>query len=52
MLWLVDYFNPHDESSDMLVIEADSKEKAQELAIEELKLLKIPKRYILKLEVF
>lgn len=51
-LWIVDYINPHDESSDCLVIEAESKDSAYELAVEELKLLDIPKRYLLKMEEF
>ena len=51
MLWIVDYVDPNNESSDCLVIEADSKESAMNQAVEELKILKIPKRYILKMEV-
>ena len=51
-LWIVDYINPHTSSSDCLVIEAKSEEKAYEKAISELKNLKIPKRYLLKLEEF
>lgn len=52
MIWLVDYINPHNESSDCLVIEASSEDNAYEEAIRELKILKIPKRYILKIEEF
>lgn len=52
MLWIVDYIDPHDETSDCLVIEADSKDDAFEKAVDELKILKIPKRYILKMEEF
>lgn len=51
-LWIVDYINPHSESSDCLVIEAESRDSAYELAVEELKLLDIPKRYLLKMEEF
>lgn len=51
-LWLVDYLNPHTELTDCLVIEAESKDDAEEHAINELKLLDIPKRYILNLEKF
>ena len=51
-LWIVDYFNPHDEMSDCLVVEAESKDSAHAQAVEELKLLNIPKRYILKMEEF
>ena len=51
-IWLVDYINPHDESSDCLVIEASSEDKAYEKAVDDLKILKIPKRYILKIEEF
>ena len=51
-LWIVDYVNPHDESSDCLVIEAECRDSAYEKAIEELKLLDIPKRYLLKMEEF
>ena len=52
MIWLVDYINPHNDSVDCLVIEADSRLIAHELAIKELKSLEIPKRYILKIEEF
>ena len=52
MLWIVDYIDIHTSSSDCLVVEADSKELAYEKAVEELKNLKIPKRYLLKLEEF
>ena len=52
MLYLIDYINPISESSDCLVIEADDPDDALDKAIEELKILKIPKRYILKLEEF
>lgn len=52
MLWIVDYIDPHDETSDCLVIDADSKDDAFEKAVDELKILKIPKRYILKMEEF
>ena len=51
-LWIVDYINPHSESSDCLVIEAECRDSAYELAVEELKLLDIPKRYLLKMEEF
>ena len=52
MLWIVDYINPHNETSDCLVVEADDESDAYKKAVEELKILKIPKRYILKMEVF
>ena len=52
MIWLVDYFNPHSDSVDCLVIDADSIEEAKVKAIAELKSLQIPKRYILKIEEF
>lgn len=52
MLWIVDYINPHTETSDCIVIEADDYDSAFESAVEELKILKIPKRYILKIENF
>lgn len=52
MLWICDYVNIHENSSDCLVIEADCRDHAYEKAIEELKNLKIPKRYLLKLEEF
>jgi hypothetical protein len=51
-LWLVDYINPHNDSSDCLVIEADCRDDAEDLATEELKILEIPKRYILNIEEF
>lgn len=52
MIWLVDYINPKTESPDCLVIEADSLDDAKSKAVEELKILQIPKRYILKFEEF
>ena len=52
MLWIVDYINPHDETSDCLIIEAESYHEAYDNTVEELKILRIPKRYILKMEVF
>ena len=52
MLWIVDYINPHTSSSDCLVIEAESYDEAHDKTIEELKILKIPKRYIVKMEEF
>ena len=52
MLWIVDYINPHISSSDCFIIEADDMESAYDKAVEELKILKIPKRYIVKMEEF
>lgn len=52
MLWLVDYYNPHTEYADCLVIEASCRDEAEEYAIKELKLLEIPKRYIVNMEEF
>lgn len=52
MLWIVDYLDPHNDEVDCLVIEAESFDDAYSNAITELKSLKIPKRYILKLEEF
>lgn len=52
MLWIIDYINIHEDSTDCLVVEAESYDEAVNKAIEELKLLKIPKRYILKTEEF
>ena len=52
MLWVVDYTNPCAESLDCLIIEADSYDKAYEVAIEELKNLHIPKRYLIRIERF
>lgn len=52
MLWLVDYYNPHSEYADCLVIEASNRDEAEEYAIKELKLLEIPKRYIVNMEEF
>ena len=51
-LWIVDYIDIHVNSSECLVLEADDKDSAYDKAVEELKTLKIPKRYILKLEEF
>ena len=52
MIWLVDYINPHEQTSDCVIVEAESYDDAYEKAIEELKILKIPKRYLLKVENF
>lgn len=52
MLWIVDYINPHMETPDCLVVESESIEEAHDKAVQELKSLKIPKRYILKIEEF
>jgi hypothetical protein len=38
--------------SDCLVVEAENRDSAYTQAVEELKLLNIPKRYILKMEEF
>ena len=52
MLWIIDYVNIHGDSTDCLVLDAESYDDAYSKAVEELKLLKIPKRYILKMEEF
>lgn len=52
MLWIIDYVNIHEDSTDCLIVDADSYDDAYNKAVEELKLLKIPKRYILKMEEF
>ena len=52
MLWIIDYVNIHEDSTDCLIIDADSYDDAYLKAVEELKLLKIPKRYLLKMEEF
>ena len=52
MIWLVDYIDPHNETTDCIVVEADSHDNAYTLAVGELKSLKISKRYILKIEKF
>ena len=51
-LWIVDYINPHKETTDCLIVEGNSRLIAHEKAVKELKILKIPQRYILKLEEF
>ena len=51
-LWIVDYINPHKSEADCLVIEAESYDEAYDKAIGELKSLKIPRRYLLKMEEF
>lgn len=51
-LWMVDFYNPHTDYADCIIVEAESKEEAEEYAIKELKLLKIPKRYIVNMEEF
>ena len=52
MIWLVDYLNPHSNTSDCLVIEAECRDSAYNQAVEELKILNIPKRNILNMEEF
>lgn len=52
MLWVVDYINPVTEALDCLIVEEDSYERATDTAIQELKNLHIPKRYIIRLEEF
>lgn len=52
MLWIVDYIDPNNETTDCLVIEAESRDSAYDKAVKELKILKIPKRYLLKMEEF
>ena len=52
MLWIVDYTNPHTESIDCVIVNAESYDDAYEKAVDELKSLQIPKRYILKMEEF
>mgnify|MGYP003550289919 FL=1 len=52
MLWIIDYIDPYVSSSDCLILDAVDKDEALRKAIEELKLLKIPKRYIVNLEKF
>lgn len=50
MLWVVDYTNPCAETLDCVIVDADTYDEAYEKAIQELKNLQIPKRYIIKLE--
>lgn len=52
MLWVVDYTNPCAEALDCLIIEADDYDSAYDKAIQELKDLHIPKRYLIRLEEF
>lgn len=52
MLWVVDYTNSYTENLDCLIVEADSYDEAHDKAIQELKNLHIPKRYLIRLERF
>lgn len=52
MLWVVDYSNPCAETLDCLIIDAESYDDAEKKAIQELKNLRIPKRYLIRLERF
>ena len=52
MLWVVDYTNPSQETLDCLIVEAKDSYEAYEVAVQELKHLQIPKRYIIRLEEF
>ena len=49
-IYICDYVDYTVNSVESLVIEAKSTEEAEEKAINELKTLHIPKRYILKIE--
>ena len=50
MIFIVDYIIPRTEEVDSLIVEADKLAMAERKAIDELKALKIPKRYILNIE--
>lgn len=52
MLWVVDYSNPYAEALDCLIVDAESYDEAYDKAIQELKNLHIPKRYLIRLERF
>ena len=52
MLWVVDYTNPCAETLDCVIVEAQSCEEAHEKAVQELKNLHIPKRYLIRIERF
>lgn len=52
MLWVIDYTNPCNENLDCVIVEAESYDDAYEKAVKELKILQIPKRYIIRLEEF
>lgn len=49
-IYIIDYIDYTVNSVESLVIEAESMQEAQKKAIEELKALHIPKRYLLKVE--
>lgn len=49
-LYVVDYQIPRSEDVDSLIVEADDVIMAERKAIDELKTLNIPKRYILNIE--
>ena len=49
-LWVCDYQIPSSEELDCLILVAESLEVAEQKAIEELKTLNIPKRYLLNVE--
>ena len=52
MLFVVDYCDPASKTIECLIVEAGSYDLANDEAIQELKHLGIPKRYILKIEEF
>ena len=52
MLWVVDYSNPFAEILDCLIVEASCEDEAYDKAVQELKNLHIPKRYLIRLERF
>lgn len=46
----IDYLNPATQQLDFLIVDAEDEEEAFSKALEQLKTLKIPKRYILNME--
>ena len=46
----IDYLNPSTQQLDFIVVDAEDEEEAFSKACDELKTLKIPKRYIIKME--
>lgn len=51
-LYIIDYQKPKSEEIECLIVEAEDNSSAERKAIAELKDLGIPKRYLIRIEVF
>ena len=51
-IYICDFIDPSTNDFDSFIVEADDENEAKIKAIEELKTFGIPKRYLIKMEVF